>query len=287
MSCWRVRPAGSWPAETKGKLLPPLTTLLLPLFWITVEVGEPLRPTRNGALLLLMTPVRLLSGTPPLIGRTWLLGFEKGRLLTSELATIPVTTLPEGRVPPRMSCMKKDNGGCCGATVALVVGIEEDPFGEVVVGVDVTGATSASGGIVEIGAMTGGGPVGRVAEGPTIGVPPLVVPRTWPLADVVEGSVTGTTSGTSSGVSVGGWGSNSSSTRAELAHPRVDGKQQEIEGGLDCSEGEHNRGGHFGKGRGEEKCQILRGFVVYIGEPIEYIYSDSSLIRSGAGSNVC
>lgn len=63
-------PDGSCPALTKGKLFPPLTTLLLPWFWITVEDGEPLRPTRNGTLLLLTRPLMLLSGTPPLIGKT-------------------------------------------------------------------------------------------------------------------------------------------------------------------------------------------------------------------------
>lgn len=30
-------------------------------------------------------------------------------MLASELAIIPVTTLPEGREPPRMPCMKKEN----------------------------------------------------------------------------------------------------------------------------------------------------------------------------------
>ncbi|KAG5583774.1 hypothetical protein H5410_044208 [Solanum commersonii] len=34
---------------------------------------------------------------------------HKGKLLASELAIVPVTTLPERRKPPRMSCMKKEN----------------------------------------------------------------------------------------------------------------------------------------------------------------------------------
>ncbi|CAL5365779.1 unnamed protein product [Camellia sinensis] len=177
----------------------------------------------NGALLLLMTPVTLLR-----------------RLLTSELATIPVTTLPEGWVPPKMSCMKKDNGGFCGATAAPAEAAEVGPLGDVTAGVATGGATSATGGVtvlgtsasgaeMAIGATTGMGPFGRVVVGPakgatpTTGVAPVGVAGIWPLGNMVAGPSTGATSGTSTGASaeIGNCGSTSSRIRAELAHPMV------------------------------------------------------------------
>lgn len=75
-----------------------------------------LRPARKGrlSLLLLIKPltVEVGNGVPPLTGRKLLLGFENGALVTA-LATIPVTTLTDGCVPPIMSCMKKDKTGWC------------------------------------------------------------------------------------------------------------------------------------------------------------------------------
>lgn len=111
MSFWMVNPAGRLPAETNGWLLPPVTVLLVPLFLKTVEDCAPLRPTRFGRLLLVMMPLSLgfTSGIPPVIGKRLLLSFENGRPVTSVLATIPATTLADGRDPPRMSCMKKEN----------------------------------------------------------------------------------------------------------------------------------------------------------------------------------
>lgn len=75
------------------------------------------------------------------------LGLEKGRPLIWVLAMIPVTTLADGWVPPRTSCMKKVSGGIGGpgvAEVAVVIGV--GPVGDVVVGVGLaTGATPATG----------------------------------------------------------------------------------------------------------------------------------------------
>lgn len=113
----------------------------------------PLRPVRNGRLLLLLRrPLRFwfVSGTPPETGKMLSLGLEKGRPFIWVLAMIPVTTLADGWVPPRTSCMKKFSGGICGpgvAEVAVVTGV--GPVGDVVVGVVVVvlamGATPATG----------------------------------------------------------------------------------------------------------------------------------------------
>ena len=103
------------------------------------------------------------------------LGLEKGRPLIWVLAMIPVTTLADGWVPPRTSCMKKVSGGICGpgvAEVAVVTGV--GPVGEVaaavvvVVGL-VTGATPATG----VGMVLGTGTFGW-ATGLTIGATGVV-----------------------------------------------------------------------------------------------------------------
>ena len=129
---------------------------MLPLFWKVVEDWGPmpLRPARNGRLLLLLRrPLRFsfVSGTAPETGKMLSLGLEKGRPLIWVLAMIPVTTLADGWVPPRTSCMKKVSGGICGpgvAEVAVVTGVGTvgDVAAAVVVVVGlVTGATPATG----------------------------------------------------------------------------------------------------------------------------------------------
>lgn len=159
MSFCSEAPDGNWPAVTNGWVFPPLVTALLPLFWKVVEDWGPmpLRPARNGRLLLLllMRPLRswFVSGTAPETGKMLSLGLEKGKPLIWVLAMIPVTTLADGWVPPRTSCMKKVSRGICGpgvAEAAVVTGV--DPVGDVaavvvvvvVVGV-VMGATPATG----------------------------------------------------------------------------------------------------------------------------------------------
>lgn len=74
------------------------------------------------------------------MGKIWLLLFEKGRLLASELATMPATALPEGCEPPRISCMKKENVGLAPPAMAAppVSG------GALVLGRSGTGATTGA-----------------------------------------------------------------------------------------------------------------------------------------------
>ncbi|KAG6404666.1 hypothetical protein SASPL_136919 [Salvia splendens] len=150
----------SCPDVTKGWLPRPETTLL-PLFWTTVLDGAPLRPTRKGRLLLFTTPLTVLSGTPPLMGKNWLF-FENGRLLVSELATIPATALPDGFEPPRMSCMEK---GKCRSIAGNFTGAgtgNSSGGGGGVAATLVAGEAVVSGGASEsptsgTGAMTGAG----------------------------------------------------------------------------------------------------------------------------------
>ena len=148
---------------------------------------------------------------------------------------IPVTTLPEGWDPPRMSCMKNDKGGCsrsaCGM-VALVAAVELTPVGVVETGVATGATTSPSGGTTVSGTSATGDNValgvGTGMEGPGMG--DTIGAGIWPLGNVVGGPTTGATSGSS--VSIGSdaagslgvsgdCGSVSSRIRAEVAHPRV------------------------------------------------------------------
>lgn len=166
MSFCNVIPAGSCPAVTKGWLLPLTTLLLLPVFCSTVLVWPPFRAVRNGAVFGFMRLLRLLmlsSGVPPWSGKKLLLATEKGMPLMSVRAIIPVTTLDDGLDPPRMSCMKKDNGGdvvvVCGplacATVALVATTGAGPLGDVVVPPPNIGAVAVTGGVVGATSATG------------------------------------------------------------------------------------------------------------------------------------
>ena len=191
---------------TKGWFLPPMTGLLLPLFWIIVFVCPPLSPVRNGMLLLLIRPLLpLRRGTPPLIGKTPPLALEKGRPLISVLVVIPLTTLAEGFDPPRISCMKKDNAA---------------GFGWAATGAAATGATST-------GAASGVSASGRGGSASaSVGVVAVAVAGNWPLGKVFVGGETGIIAGVSSasgvsGMSTGDCGLTSSRSRAELAEPRV------------------------------------------------------------------
>lgn len=221
MSFWRVAPAGSWPALTKGWLPPPLTILLLPEFWMTVLVWElvrpvvPLRPAMEGMLsrLLLRKPLRLLlfRGVPPLTGKMLLFGFEKGTLATV-LAMNPVTTLTDGFDPPRMSCMKKDK---CGATPG---------FATVVAG-PTTGVATGSGafGVGMAGPTTGIGALGDGMTGLTTGVATVAVLGNSGCGETTSGTagVIGATIGdatsaggvtSSTGAAVSGIGASASSS---------------------------------------------------------------------------
>ena len=207
---------------TNGWLFPPLTTSLLALFWRMVEAWDPtpVRPARNGRLLLsLMRPLRFGSviGTPPLIGKMLLLGLVKGRPLIWVSAIIPVTTLADGCVPPRMSCMKKVNGGLCGtgfATVAVEVPVTgTGPVGDVVVG-PATGATPATGVGMVLGSGSGSGcgdsTSGSIA-GLFTGVTGIV------STSGVSGSGCGeSTSGSTTGLATGATGSGGSVSSATV-----------------------------------------------------------------------
>lgn len=112
----------------------------------------------------------VFSGTPPLMGKIGLLALENGRLLASELATMPATARPEGWEPPRMSCMKKENVPAGVAAVAPTDGA---------VVVVVAGMSAA-------GAMAGaaGSSVG-VTAGATLGVGSAELAGIWPLGRAV------------------------------------------------------------------------------------------------------
>ncbi|KAF5453508.1 hypothetical protein F2P56_028405, partial [Juglans regia] len=258
MSFWSVSPDGSCPAVTNGRLPLLLSMMsLLPLFWMTVEAWgpTPLRPAMMGRLLLLTIPLRsaLLSGTPPVSGKMLSLGCVKGRPLNWVFAMIPVTTLADGCVPPRMSCMKKVNAGVCGptgfATVALVVVVTGDsvPVG-VIVG-PTTGAMPATGAATVSGSSSSGcgesasdSAAGLAIGGmSTMGISDsgnggLVssaagVAGIWPFGSVVGVRPTcGVTFGTVVATGLVGWGgsgrtegcgSTSRRTLTELAHSKV------------------------------------------------------------------
>ena len=74
---------------------PLVTKLLLPLFCITVLVDAPLSPAMNGRLLLLimplllMTPLAVTRGMPPLMGKTPPFVLVKGKPLICVLVMIP------------------------------------------------------------------------------------------------------------------------------------------------------------------------------------------------------
>ena len=175
-------------------------------------------------LLLLMRPLLpLSSGTPPLIGKTPPLALEKGRPLIWVLAVIPLTTLAEGCDPPRISCIKKDNGGFGGAAfpvVALVAATGAGPLGNAATG-PATGATSTG--------TASGAPASGSGGSSSASVGLLAVAGIWPLGKVFVGASTGATLGTIAGESsasggsgmTGGCGSTSSRIRAELTCPRV------------------------------------------------------------------
>lgn len=151
-------------------MLPPLTTLLFPVFCRTVlELGLfrllPLKPARNGRLLLLTIPLMLFSGTPPVTGKTWLLGVEKGTTLALEEATIPVTTLLVAWDPPMMSCMKKLIVGC--SAPVLVAGTLPATVADPPLGV----ATGVVTPVATTGLVTGGDGM----EGLTSGAGAMVV----------------------------------------------------------------------------------------------------------------
>lgn len=161
----------------------------------------------------------------------------------------PVTTRPEGCEPPRMSCMKKVNRGCCGstgATVVLAEATELAPPDDVATGV-------ATGAAVPLAEVTEPTPPGDVVAGVATGATVVVigpgngmegsamgstsatgavasVVGIWPVGEVVSGPTGGATSGISvsdgSDVSVGltgsgDCGSASSRIRVEVAHSRV------------------------------------------------------------------
>jgi len=110
----------------------------------------------------------LTSGVPPWSGKMLLFGWEKGMPLMSVRAMIPVTILFDAGDPPRMSCMKKDNGGevvvvVCGpagfASVSLVATTGAGPFGglvAVLMGPTGSGAATVTGGATGAASVTGG-----------------------------------------------------------------------------------------------------------------------------------
>lgn len=104
-------PAGNCALFSTGNPgIPPMKLLLLlPLLFCPKLDANPLSPVRKGTLLLFtIPPLALLVGTPLFTGRTAPFGFAKGTWPpTAGLATIPVTAMAEGRLPPSMSCMKK------------------------------------------------------------------------------------------------------------------------------------------------------------------------------------
>lgn len=200
----------------------------------------------------------VLRGTPPLIGKIWLLAFENGRLLASELATMPVTTLPEGLDPPRMSCMKKDSAGSppSGAVTGLVAGVViggavvAPPFRGVVTGVAAGVVTGlVAGGVVVVvvaappvrefvtGVVTGSGAKGSVGMmGATLAA------GIWPLGSVAVGvtagaatlgsSTSGGTTGSDASKESGGRGTGvvttSSRSLAEVASVVASSNKQKI-----------------------------------------------------------
>lgn len=121
----------------------------------------PLNPARNGRLLLLTIPLMLFSGIPPVIGKTWLLGVEKGTALALEEATIPATTLLVAWDPPMTSCIKKLIVGCS----APVAGTVPETVAEPPAGVD-TGVVTpvATTGLVTVGDGIGGVTTGGVSS---------------------------------------------------------------------------------------------------------------------------
>lgn len=235
---------------TKGWLLPLATLLLLPVFCRNVLVWVPVRPVRSGALFGFMRLLRLLmliSGVPPWSGKKLLFGWEKGMPLISVRAMIPATILFDGWVPPRMSCMKKDNGGevvavvVCEpagfATVALVATNGAGPLGGVVVVMgpagsgaatltgEATGAVPSSTGVTASatgaatavsGTTVSSGSGGSASPSSTV---EGVVAWNWPLGNVVVGAGTAVVAGgpTTAGYS----GSTPSRILAELAQERV------------------------------------------------------------------
>lgn len=179
-------------------------------------------------------------------------------MLASEVATIPVTTLPEGSEPPRMSCMKKENVGCSRmglSTLAPEVAADVVPPGAavstpgvLVTGV-VTGAASATGaaplsvksagGVADAaGAMTGtesgSGSAGKSAGGATVSAGmegsatgatsesgAVTVAGNWLLGNVVAGATTGATTGSSISDDASATWLTSSRILAELAQSKV------------------------------------------------------------------
>lgn len=112
-------PDGNWALLRTGNPgIPPMKLLPLPLFCPMFD-ENPLRPVRKGMLLLFtIPPLALLVGRPLFTGRTAPLGLAKGTCPpTAGLATMPVTAMAEGWVPPRMSCMKKVREWSSGITV--------------------------------------------------------------------------------------------------------------------------------------------------------------------------
>ena len=110
----------------------------------------------------------LTSGVPPWSGKMLLFGWEKGMPLMSVRAMIPVTILFDAWDPPRMSCMKKDNGGevvvvVCGpagfASVSLVATTGAGPSGGLVamlMGPTGSGAATVTGGATGAASVIGG-----------------------------------------------------------------------------------------------------------------------------------
>ncbi|KAF5467226.1 hypothetical protein F2P56_017074, partial [Juglans regia] len=211
---------------------------------MTVEAWgpTPLRPAMNGRLLLLIIPLRFafVNGTPPVSGKISLLGLEKGRPLIWVSVMIPVTTLADGCVPPKMSCMKKVNvgvsdpagfatmapdvavTGAVGTTAAVVVGPATGAIP--IIGVDVVSGSSGSGcGATSISGTSDSGSGGSMSSA-------IGVAGTWSLGSVVVGPTCGVTFGTVVVAGLANWGgsgrtggigSTSSRTLAELAHPKV------------------------------------------------------------------
>ncbi|CAK9176532.1 unnamed protein product [Ilex paraguariensis] len=134
-----------------------------------------------------------------------------------------------------MSCIKNDNGGWSGATVALVVATAAGPLGNVTAGV-ATGATVAPAaaplGNVAAGVATGAVTVlGILATGATVVIGPAPIGNVvgpvagiWPLGSAAAGATTGATSvsvgSDASGALAGSGisGSTSSRIRAAFAH---------------------------------------------------------------------
>lgn len=130
------------------------------------------------------------NGRVPWIGKKLSFGFENAMPLLSEFATIPVTTLADGWDPPRMSCMKNENGSAPPAVVA----------GDGPVGDGVIGATAAAGvAVVVVGIMLSSSSSSAAALGATTGG--LV----WGIIGVGEISSSSAPAVAGEGVVVGIW----------------------------------------------------------------------------------